>query len=349
MKQTYFLLFALIITAIGHAQPYMLDATVTVNASNKLVVTINSPASFEFNQTLNAPTGFSLIIAGLYAEDPPTLTTTVESGVISYTAPNGNSGNAAQMGPFGFDFELYDIRDGEVTFTQQPATPFLSGDIINISAGTIISSASFNPGQVPAINPGPYTAFIMSDDYKSVAAPQVETQLPVEINTFSGVQRAKDILLKWNTASESGNEGFVIQHSKDGIAWQEIGFLAGAGSTNSTLEYSFVHDAPSPGENYYRLKQMDFDGGFEYSMVINLSVTSLEHKEVGFSPNPASKVLHLSNLETGSMTIMDTSGRILKKIATLEQEIDISDLPRGILLIQVITKNQNTIKRLIKN
>ncbi len=170
--------------------------------------------------------------------------------------------------------------------------------------------------------------------------------LPVELTKFSGTSRNKNVHLSWETASEANNEGFQIEHSVDGIEWKNIGFKKGNGSTDLFSQYEFTHDSPTLESNYYRLKQLDFDGKFEYSAIINVSITA--DQEISISPNPTNGVIRLNKFSEGEIKIYDASGRILKELKISDQEINLSDLPNGILFIQVITKTQNTVKRILK-
>lgn len=92
--------------------------------------------------------------------------------------------------------------------------------------------------------------------------------LPVELAYFKGAASKNTVELYWQTASESYNEKFIVERSVDGKAYQAIGVVAGAGTTQEQQRYIFIDEQPLTGLNYYRLKQIDFDGKFEYSPVI---------------------------------------------------------------------------------
>lgn len=92
--------------------------------------------------------------------------------------------------------------------------------------------------------------------------------LPVEFLYFKAQPDSKFIKLEWATASEINNAFFSVEYSRNGIGYKEIGRTAGNGNSVETIEYEFMHDAPLIGENYYRLRQEDFDGTFEYSDVV---------------------------------------------------------------------------------
>ncbi len=113
--------------------------------------------------------------------------------------------------------------------------------------------------------------------------------LPVELIAFSFDQAAR--ALTWETASEINNEGFSIEQSFDGEIWSEIGFQSGLGNTTKGAQYHFPL-MKSNISGYYRLRQIDFDGQFEYSNIINVTHEVLHQEGWGkLFPNPAQDYL----------------------------------------------------------
>ncbi|HKI77825.1 MAG TPA: T9SS type A sorting domain-containing protein [Ignavibacteriaceae bacterium] len=93
---------------------------------------------------------------------------------------------------------------------------------------------------------------------------------PVELVSFTGRIKDGEVGLDWNTATEVNNYGFEIERSTDKFLWDNIGFVPGNGNSNAPKNYSFIDKSIPSGAIYYRLKQEDFDGKFEYSNVIKL-------------------------------------------------------------------------------
>ena len=87
--------------------------------------------------------------------------------------------------------------------------------------------------------------------------------LPIELLAFEGKCEGTAVVLRWVTASETNNDHFTLERSADGISWETLAMLPGAG--NSTVEryYSFNDNQPLPGIGFYRLTQTDFDGVYE--------------------------------------------------------------------------------------
>ncbi|MCF8260650.1 MAG: T9SS type A sorting domain-containing protein [Melioribacteraceae bacterium] len=116
--------------------------------------------------------------------------------------------------------------------------------------------------------------------------------LPVELSLFTANLNGSVVAINWETETELNNYGFEIERLKsdDGgedLAWQKIGFVSGFGTTNSSKSYSFTDASPAAGQNYYRLKQIDFDGKYEYSNVVEIDFTLPAEFELSQNyPNP---------------------------------------------------------------
>jgi hypothetical protein len=110
----------------------------------------------------------------------------------------------------------------------------------------------------------------------------VESIVPVELISFSASVVDDDVMLKWNTATETNNTGFEIQRkqvfspqsSVGKNEWNSLSFIYGNGTTTESHTYSFMDDNLIAGKYHYRLKQIDFNGEFNYSNIIEISVNS---------------------------------------------------------------------------
>ncbi|NOX18389.1 MAG: T9SS type A sorting domain-containing protein [Chlorobi bacterium] len=124
------------------------------------------------------------------------------------------------------------------------------------------------------------------------------TPLPVELTSFTAKPQNGGVLLNWQTATEVDNYGFEIERAIDNdpassnndyaeTSWEKIGFVQGHGNSNSTKSYSFADDEPLSGKIQYRLKQIDTDGSFEYSDVVEVAVNAPAKFELSQNyPNP---------------------------------------------------------------
>ena len=98
--------------------------------------------------------------------------------------------------------------------------------------------------------------------------------IPVELSSFKAKQFENGIVLNWKTESESNNLGFYIYRKKAGSDFKQIDFIKGGGTTNVPQQYSFVDKDVTAGKYYYRLKQVDYDGSFNYSETVKLEITA---------------------------------------------------------------------------
>ncbi len=113
--------------------------------------------------------------------------------------------------------------------------------------------------------------------YGNEATAYIPAVVPVELVSFSGSYSDNEVLLKWSTASEINNRGFEIQRLQDYKIkkiqdWETIGFVNGNGTTTELHNYSFTDNDLKAGTYKYRLKQIDFDGSYEYSNIIEVEV-----------------------------------------------------------------------------
>jgi len=120
-----------------------------------------------------------------------------------------------------------------------------------------------------------------------IGAYQLST-LPVEIISFNATYLQNAVVLKWSTATESNNSGFDIERSQDGLEWNQLGFIQGSGTSNSTKNYMFTDKTISTSGKYqYRLKQIDNDGSVKYSGLTEVTAVLAGKYELSQNyPNP---------------------------------------------------------------
>jgi hypothetical protein len=98
------------------------------------------------------------------------------------------------------------------------------------------------------------------------------TYVPVELISFEGEVENNKIALSWITGSELNNYGFYVEKSDDRMNWETVGFVPGHGTTTELKYYFFIDEFLSPGSYRYQLKQIDYDGTFEFSDEIFVEV-----------------------------------------------------------------------------
>lgn len=174
--------------------------------------------------------------------------------------------------------------------------------------------------------------------------------LPVELTSFKASKLGNHSQLDWTTATESNNKHFAIERSKDGKNFKEIGIVNSKGASYEKQDYSFIDPSPSKGFNYYRLKQVNFDGKYDYS---NIEMVALKgYTSIMLYPNPAKESITIETSATDKheVKIMDYMGRIwLSK--TLENEvnqINIASLPKGMYFLESYIDDELVRKKIVK-
>lgn len=119
----------------------------------------------------------------------------------------------------------------------------------------------------------------------------LSSSVPVELASFSATVKGNEVLLRWTTASESTNLGFLVQRKRSSGSWQDVAFIPGAGTTTAGREYVYTDRHVPSGRYAYRLKQIDTDGRFAFSGEIDVSVEGAgNYAMLRAYPNP----LHLN-------------------------------------------------------
>lgn len=171
-------------------------------------------------------------------------------------------------------------------------------------------------------------------------------QLPVELISFKAtLVKNASIMLTWVTASEMENSHFEIEKSINGMDYEKIGRVEGNGTTWEMQFYEFTDNSPQNGVNYYRLKQVDIGGTFEYSNIITYKQS--ENVKITVAPNPIQQNSELKIITADDsmfdIMIYDINGRIVKTIYKANQ-LTIDDLEEG-LYIYHISQNGKIIKK----
>jgi hypothetical protein len=174
--------------------------------------------------------------------------------------------------------------------------------------------------------------------------------IPVELTQFVGTNKGDKNLLNWQTATEVNNSHFVVQKSKDGAHFKDIGTVK-ANGTGTPQYYDFVDALPYSGVNYYRLQQVNRDGKTELSNIIAINAPSGNKQAVSIYPNPSHNVLTVEHSQAVStLDIVNTLGQVVKSIKAtpdaLKTDIKTDELTNGIYFLRV---NQTDMIRFVKD
>ncbi len=119
--------------------------------------------------------------------------------------------------------------------------------------------------------------------------PLKNAPLPIELLFLNATSGMENVELHWATATELNNDHFEVERSTDADGFIKIGTIKGNGTTNETLHYRFTDDTPFSGINYYRLKQVDYDGTFEYSDIVSVESNFTSDYVFEVIPNPTTE------------------------------------------------------------
>ncbi|MCH7774357.1 MAG: T9SS type A sorting domain-containing protein, partial [Bacteroidetes bacterium] len=178
----------------------------------------------------------------------------------------------------------------------------------------------------------------------------IDEALPVELTSFTASVKNNQVLLKWETETEVNNYGFDIERTKDNSDWLTIGFVEGHGNSNSPKQYNFIDtDINQSGTYYYRLKQIDNDGTYEYSDVVSVEVGVPNNFFLSQNyPNPFNPETRidftLPQKQLVFIRVYNTLGERVTELVSEEREagsysviFDASKLPSGVYIYRLQT------------
>lgn len=180
--------------------------------------------------------------------------------------------------------------------------------------------------------------------------------LPVTFAEFNAEQLEEEVSLTWATLSEVNNAGFDVQRSMDGTTWTSLHFETSGGNSVTRREYAYNDLFPAPGMRYYRLQQIDMDGGYSYSNTVNLHIGN-SGADLNVFPNPAtdkiSVVLLSDYVGEAKLTLFDLTGKpVANSSLQFSGELHQADLPvgkfsSGVYIVQVKTGKMTRRKRIV--
>jgi hypothetical protein len=187
----------------------------------------------------------------------------------------------------------------------------------------------------------------------------IDYTIPVEMVSFTANVVKDDVELTWRTATETNNQGFEIQRMQKNGVFEQVGYAAGFGTTTEPKSYSFIDAKLSAGTYIYRLKQIDFDGSFEFSDEINVEVElPLQYALEQNYPNPFNPSTKISYTvpEDGfvKLAIYNLLG---EEVATVvnsfhkanryEVNFNASGLPSGIYVYKLEAANYTSTRKFV--
>ena len=176
--------------------------------------------------------------------------------------------------------------------------------------------------------------------------------IPVELTSFTASVNDNDVQLNWTTATEKNNSGFQVERKSTGD-FESIGFVPGSGTTIETMTYSFSDVDLNPGNYYYRLKQIDYDGSFEYSDAVEIDIVApgvFSLNQNYPNPfNPSTKITFSLATNAGvTLRIFDALGQEVVTLINQEltagvhtYDLDATDLNSGVYFYKIEANGQD--------
>lgn len=204
-----------------------------------------------------------------------------------------------------------------------------------------------------------YTANSGSQANFSIVRLTTDDPVPVEFSTFTASVSNNNVVLQWETASETNNYGFEVQRKSLNSEFEVLGFISGSGTTTESRTYFFTDSKLISGEYYYRLKQLDFDGSFNYSdeVAVEIEAPAVYALEQNY-PNPFNPTTNINfSLAEASVVKMAVYNLLGQKVSVILDEyrdagshsitFDASVLPSGTYFYTIETPQFRQTKKMI--
>lgn len=211
----------------------------------------------------------------------------------------------------------------------------------SVVSGTLVSGVSCSAQNV-ITSFGPFTLGSISMD----------NPLPISLLSFEATICESSVCLAWQTTSEINNDFFTVEKSTDGLIWEGFADIKGAGNSQTILNYKTIDKSPFSGLSYYRLKQTDFDGEFEYSSKETVFIENPNDQKLIIYPNPAKDNITIEGLspELNTLKIYNLMGQEIRSFMIIQNsepnlQLDISLLTPGIYYVKTNNSYSSIIKQ----
>jgi hypothetical protein len=326
---------------------YNFSGTFSNNASLSLKTAVaapflvNSNGGAIGNGAAGTLSGTGVINSTHFSNNGGRLSPGYSPGVLTFSANESfsNSTMAIEVNGTGVAGTAYDqvVVNGTATLGGTLAVTFnfpspVTGDVVKILDATALTGTFRTVTGLPdgwivnynKVNQGEITlSYLVS--------------LPVNLINFSAKKQEKFVKLDWQTSEESNNQGFEIERRLDSGMWEKVGFVDGNGTTKENNTYAFLDLNPLPGMNYYRLRQLDFDGKVELSRIVGVKMDS--EKLLKIYPNPTTGIINIEGAGS-KVRILDILGRLVIDGMIINQKLDVSHLPGGFYILSVSSENK---------
>ena len=236
-----------------------------------------------------------------------------------------------------YDFDADFFNDGsasgfDVIYTADNTTDIINYISVNYGSSAFTAPENisenppvFSPNYSPAILPMHFSSadvaalWVSDQGGRKLFWDQLSAIIPVELITFAALPKGNEVMLSWSTATEMNNMGFQVQRKVGNNNWADIAFINGSGTTSEKQNYVFTDVNLNSGIYTYRLKQIDFDGSFEYSNEIEVDIIiPLQYSLEQNFPNPfnpETRIKYYLPFESNvKITVYNSIGEELKEL-----------------------------------
>ena len=253
------------------------------------------------------------------------------------------------------NLEDADFIDIEYRINAGAWTDFTGGQFINDFGGPHDITMTFGSVSNVQIRVRAYTDAAGEQIIIDNVYVEGELPVPVELVDFTATLESEEVKLEWITASEINNDRFEVYRSDDTVEWELLTTVIGSGNSSNLLRYSIYDMSPHLGVLYYRLKQIDFDGKFEYSKIIMISNYQQLNAIVFPNPNDGDFSFDIrQDLEQDFLVVlMDQAGRevyskiILKEYSNQIVVFDIKNRISSGIYYVIGTNNKQLYNKII--
>ncbi|WP_375446349.1 T9SS type A sorting domain-containing protein [uncultured Fibrella sp.] len=199
---------------------------------------------------------------------------------------------------------------------------------VTLNTGSTVSGQNAN--SVIIVGTSPTTTYKSNGSGNAISGPIVLTNsgqaLPVTLVLFSASPQGKRVSIAWATASEDGASQFSIERSHNVGEFVTIGIVQATGTTSIRQNYGLIDEQPLPGINYYRLRQVDFDGTTTYSKTVSVQVNEFEPGLLVLGNPVRIGTIYLStqNLANATYQLMSLSGQMVETKTAAQTNGDVA-------------------------
>lgn len=239
---------------------------------------LNLPGATDFIQmsvAAESETGNNVDVNLFTSEDGTWISNINENAIWTISPSMGGSFLSGNYGVNLYTANISGLIDNSFTILKRSTTSTTYADWATFDSSTEIPLGGEN-GRTVTSGYSQKTGFT---EFSKFGVGNSSDPLPVSLLYFTAeVITNEHVRLKWETVSEQNNDRFELERSSDGIVFNIIGIVDGNGNTNESINYSFDDKFPLYGINYYRFRQVDYDGKWEYSNMV--AVTLLEETDI---------------------------------------------------------------------